>query len=41
MTDELLDDAVGHDDRDALERIAPLMIRDGLGQRRNQIFKSI
>ena len=41
MTDELLDDAVGHDDRDALERIAPLMIRDRLSQRCNQIFKSI
>ena len=41
MPNELLDDAVGHDDRDALERIAPLMIRDRLGERRNQIFHSI
>ncbi len=41
MTDELLDDAVGHDDRDALERIAPLMIRDRQGERRDQIFQSI
>src|SRR5580692_8153886 len=41
MPYELLDDAVGHDDRDALERIAPLMLRDSLGQRRDQIFQSI
>ena len=41
MTDELLDDAVGHDDRDTVERIAPLMIRDGHGQWCNQIFQSI
>ena len=41
MADELLDDAIGHDNRHPLERIAPLMLGDGLGQRRDQIFESI
>ena len=41
IANELLDDAVGHDDRDPLERIASLMLGYRLGQRRDQIFESI
>ena len=41
IANELLDDAVGHDDRHPLQRIASLMRGYGLGQRRDQIFESI
>lgn len=41
MANELLDDAVGHDNRNPLERIASLMLRHGIGQRRDQIFQSV
>jgi hypothetical protein len=38
MADELLDYAVGYDNRHPLERIAPLMLRNGRSERRDQIF---
>ena len=41
MAHELFDDAIGHDDRDRLERVASLMRGDCLGQRRDQVFESI
>ena len=41
VTNELLDDPVGHDDRHPLQRIVPLMRRNSLCQRRDQIFESI
>ena len=41
VANELFDHAVGHDDRHSLQRVASLMRRDRLGQRRDQIFESI
>ena len=41
MANELLDHAVGHDNRHPLERIAPLMLGNGRSERRDQIFESV
>ena len=41
IANELFDDAIGHDNRNPLQRIASLMRGYGLGQRRDQIFESI
>src|SRR5208337_1943969 len=38
---ELFDDAIWHDNRDRVERVAPLLRCDRLCQRRNQVFESI
>ena len=41
MANELLDHAVGHDNRHPLERIAPLMLGNGRSERRDQIFEPV